>query len=73
MRWVTFIVVLLGGTTGFCSQPDPCSLTSSATDAQVTITIPEGRTSFREGEIIPLMLSFTSTAAKRLLGREPQL
>ncbi len=65
MRWVTFLGVLLGGTAGFCSQPDPCSLTSNATDAQVTITIPEGRTSFREGEIIPLMLSFTSTAAKR--------
>lgn len=29
------------------------------------IAIPDGRTSFREGEIIPLVLSFTSTAAGR--------
>jgi hypothetical protein len=65
MRWIAFAAVLLAGTTAFCSPPDPCSLTSTVTDTKVTITIPDGRTSFREGEIIPLMLSFTSTTDKR--------
>jgi len=65
MRWVTCIAVLLACTAAFCSSADPCSLSSTITDAQVTIAIPDGRTSFREGEIIPLILSFTSTADKR--------
>ena len=34
-------------------------------DAEVTVTIPDERTSFQEGEIIPLVLSFTSPADKR--------
>ncbi|MDE3136617.1 MAG: hypothetical protein KGL59_08580 [Acidobacteriota bacterium] len=59
------IALLLVGTSAFGSPPDPCSLTSTATDAKVTISIPAGQTSFREGEIIPLVLSFTSTADKR--------
>jgi hypothetical protein len=59
------IALLLVGTAAFGSPPDPCSLTSTATDAKVTIAIPAGQTSFREGEIIPLTLSFTSTAHKR--------
>jgi hypothetical protein len=62
---VAAIAVLLAGTAAFGSPLDPCSLTSTVTDAKVTITIPDGRTSFREGEIIPLVLSFTSTADKR--------
>ena len=65
MRRVAFIAVLLAGTAAFCSPPDPCSLTSTITDAKVTIAVPDGRTSFREGEIIPLSLSFTSTVDKR--------
>ena len=65
MRLVASITVLLAGTAAFCSPPDPCSLTSTVAHAKVTLTIPEGRTSFREGEIIPLVLSFTSTADKR--------
>jgi hypothetical protein len=43
----------------------PCSLTSTVTDAEVTIAILDGRSSFREGAVIPLVLSFTSTADKR--------
>jgi hypothetical protein len=49
----------------FAAPPEPCSLASTVTDAKVTIAIPDGRTLFREGEIIPLALSFTSTADKR--------
>jgi hypothetical protein len=65
MHRVAAIALLLVGTAAFGSPRDPCSLTSTATDAKVTIAIPNGRTSFREGEIIPLALSFTSTAGKR--------
>ena len=65
MRQLAAIALLLVGRAAFGSPPDPCSLTSTEKDAQVTITIPDGRTSFREGEIIPLALSFTSTADKR--------
>jgi len=49
----------------FADQPDACSLTSTVTDAKLTLTIRDGRTSFREGEIIPLVLSFTFTDDKR--------
>jgi hypothetical protein len=65
MRYAAAIALMLVGTAAFGSPPDPCSLSSTATDATVTIAIPDGRTSFREGEVIPLVLSFTSTADKR--------
>src|SRR5437762_4654099 len=65
MRRFAAIALLFVGKAAFGSPPDPCSLSSTATDATVTIAIPDGRTSFREGEVIPLVLSFTSTADKR--------
>lgn len=65
MRRFAFITVLLAGKAAFCSPPDACSLTSMVTDAKLTLSIPDARTSFREGEIIPLVLSFTSTVDKR--------
>lgn len=67
MRQATAIVLLLAiaSTSAFGSSPDPCSLNSTVTDAKVTIAVPDGRASFREDEIIPLVLSFTSTADKR--------
>lgn len=65
---MAFIAILLAGTTVFGLPPDPCSLSSTATDAKITLAISGGRTSFREGEIIPLTLSFTSTANKRYWG-----
>jgi len=65
MRWIGMIGILLTSTAVFSSQAEPCSLTSTVRDNKVTITIPDGRKSFREGEIIPLALSFTSTADRR--------
>jgi len=65
MRQLFAMALLLFGRAAFGSPPDPCALTSTVKDAQVTINIPDGRTSFREGEIIPLSLSFTSNADKR--------
>lgn len=66
MRLVAFITVLLVGCSLSTAQPrELCSVTSTVTDAKLTLSIQDGRTSFREGEIIPLVLSFTSTADKR--------
>lgn len=65
MHPVVLVMLLLASTGVSGAPPEPCSLTSTATDAKVTIAIADGRTSFREGEIIPLVLSFTSTADKR--------
>src|SRR5437879_9629355 len=65
MRRFAAIALLFVGKAAFGSPPDPCSLSSTATDATVTIAMTDGRTSFREGEVIPLVLSFTSTADKR--------
>jgi hypothetical protein len=65
MRRIAASLILFAGTAAFSLPPDPCSLTSTVTDAKVTVAILDGRTSFREGEIIPLVLSFTSTADKR--------
>lgn len=66
MRLVAFIAVLLLGCSLATARPaDQCSLTSTVTDAKLTLSIPDGRASFLEGEIVPLVLSFTSTANKR--------
>lgn len=47
------------------STPDPCAAKSSAPDIKLTISIDDSRLSFQQGEIIPLHLSFTSTAKGR--------
>ena len=67
MRHLTTIALLLLAKTACASPvtPDLCSLTSEVKDAQVTISLPDGKKSFREGEIIPLTLSFTSTVNNR--------
>ena len=65
MRRVAASLMLFAGTAAFGLPADPCSLTSTVNDAKVTVAISNERTSFREGEIIPLVLSFTSTADKR--------
>jgi len=65
MRRFAAIALLFAGKAAFGSPPNRCSLSWTATDATVTIAIPDGRTSFREGEVIPLALSFRSTADKR--------
>jgi len=65
MRRAPFIALLVVGTAAFGSPADPCSLSSVVTDAKVSVAISNERTSFREGEIIPLVLSFTSTTGKR--------
>jgi hypothetical protein len=65
VRLLALIASLLVGPATFALPPDPCSLASTVKDAEVTIAIPDGRSSFLEGEIIPVALSFTSTADNR--------
>lgn len=65
MRRFGLMMVLLATKAAFCSPPNACSLTSTVTDAKLTLSVPDARTSFREGEIIPLALSFTSAVEKR--------
>jgi hypothetical protein len=52
MRHVAALGLLLVGGVALASPPDPCSLTSTATDASLTIVLADGRSSFREGETI---------------------
>jgi hypothetical protein len=49
----------------FAVQPDLCSRTSTTTDVRVTLALPSDHNVFQTGEIIPLTLSFTSTAKGR--------
>lgn len=65
MGRVTAVALLLAVTAASAFAADACSLTSAVSDATLTISIPNGQTTFREGEIIPIGLSFTSTAKKR--------
>ena len=65
MRYLAVLGLLLIGRATLASPPDQCSLDSTATDARVTIALADGRSTFREGEIIHLVLSFSSTAEKR--------
>src|ERR1700685_1048415 len=65
MRRIVALAILLIGTVARAASPDPCSLSSTVADSKVTIAIPDGRISFQEGEIIPLVLTFTSTGDKR--------
>jgi hypothetical protein len=65
MRRFSLMTVLLATKAAFCSPPDACSLTSTVTDAKLALSFADARTSYREGEIIPLVLSFTSTVDKR--------
>ncbi len=65
MRRLAALSLLLIARSALASPPDQCSLNSTAADARVTIALADGRSTFREGEIIHLVLSFTSTAEKR--------
>ena len=60
-----FFLALSGA--AFASPPDPCSSTQTINDAQLALRIPSRQSFFREGEIIPLELSFTSSVDNRYL------
>lgn len=56
------LVILSALQVSFAEAHDPCATTQAATDVQLSLALKDGRTVFHEGEIIPLVLSFTSTA-----------
>ncbi len=57
--------LLSPGAPAWATDNDPCDATSSASDVHFTLALKDNRTVFREGEKIPLVLSFTTTAKNR--------
>src|SRR5215467_6030962 len=63
-RTIAFALLLLAQPI-WAAQNDPCSSASSVSDVHFSLALKDGRTVFQEGEIIPLVLSFTSTTKNR--------
>src|SRR5215469_7761338 len=64
-RFACFVLLFALAIPSAASTPDPCAATSSTPDVKLTIETSGGRSSFQQGEIIPLALSFTSTTKGR--------
>jgi hypothetical protein len=62
--FATAVLLVLPGNVCFATEQDPCDGGASVSDVQFTLNLRGGQTQFREGEIIPLVLSF-STASSR--------
>ena len=58
------VLLVLPDRVCFAAEQDPCDAGASFSDVQFALTLKGGQTQFREGEIIPLALSF-STASSR--------
>jgi hypothetical protein len=63
-KYVIAAAVLLPATVGLAEQEEPCAVESSVPDVQLSLTLKGGQAVFREGEMIPLVLNF-STAVSR--------
>ena len=59
------IVFLLLAREVWSEEPDLCATTSTASDVQFVLAVSNGRTTFQEGEVIPLALSFVSSTPNR--------
>lgn len=70
IRTIAFTLLLLAKT-AWPADNDPCSVASSVSDVRLSLALKDGRTVFQEGEIVPLLLSFTSTTKNRYWGRRP--
>jgi hypothetical protein len=57
--------MLLLANAGRAAQNDPCAATSSVSDVRLALALKDGIAIFQQGEIVPLMLSFTATAKHR--------
>lgn len=55
----------------WAAESDPCSAAPSTSDIRFTLALKGGRALFQEGEIIPLVLSFASTAKNRYVANPP--
>lgn len=63
-RTLVFALLLLFKPT-WAAEKDPCTATSSVSDVRFALALKDDRAVFQEGEIIPLVLSFTSTTKNR--------
>lgn len=67
MHVIPYLLLLVASS--LAAQPavrsDPCLASSTASDVTLTLAVKDNRSSFQEGEIIPLVLSFTSSAKDR--------
>ena len=59
------LALLLLSRPGPGAPGDPCRETSSTPDVRFALALKDDRAVFQEGEIIPLVLSFSSTAKNR--------
>lgn len=57
--------LLLAGPLALAATENRCDGASSVADASVRLSLVDGRTTFHSGEIVPLALSFTSSAKNR--------
>jgi hypothetical protein len=57
--------LLLVTNLGRAAQNDPCAAASSVSDVRFALALKDGSAIFHQGEIVPLVLSFTSTAKHR--------
>jgi hypothetical protein len=63
---VSLLMMLLSGTSRtWAAGNDPCSVASSVSDVRLVLALKEDRAIFKEGEIIPLALSFTASKKNR--------
>jgi hypothetical protein len=66
--WVSSVALALGELSAAVSQvqPDPCvSLVSQPSDISLQLSLKNGQTVFREGEIIALTAEYTSSSEKK--------
>jgi hypothetical protein len=59
------LLLLLLASPAAADPHDPCAATSSASDVQFTLALKTPGATFQEGEIISLVLSFTSSTQNR--------
>jgi hypothetical protein len=64
-RNIALVLLLLAKPASAMEQHDPCSAASSASDVRFTLALRGHGATFQEGEIIPLVLSFTSGTKNR--------
>jgi hypothetical protein len=64
-KTIIALAVLLSAWTGLAAVDDPCEVASSTSDVRFELAVKDGRTTFQEGEIIPLVLSFSSAVKDR--------
>jgi hypothetical protein len=64
IRAVAFGLFLVAGPS-WAAERDLCSAPSSLSDVQLSLSVKNRRPTFQAGEIVPLVLTFTSTTANR--------